>query len=347
VWREQTTLSDINQRAKQVLMMKKSKKVLEQQFQEVEVSLISIKRRLYFLLAFEKALQEVTRGKPFQVRNDVIFRQMIDVWDMLVVDLSSFCSSMVSKGGFFNQLRSALSEFKLWKKKKISAEVQYLPSEDERPEDIEESKIRLEEIIRDRMHQARLDRLHELFPNLKVPSDPKERPKVRAEDVDDLKKKFSDLVATVCNDRNRNRAHRYERSENGTSERLNFDKLQAKIKEIEGIFNGLRLITQGSHLSYSSQNSFPADTTARDLVFLILWGNIDQLDYLSGVTDAIHAGGVEELEPANLRNKFVSRMHKVHDQLQKKIEKDSESVPLQWRKAPFNVMHGYESMKKT
>jgi hypothetical protein len=86
---------------------------------KIDNTLTSIKTRLYFLQAFEKKLVEVTRNKPFTIKNDIVYRQIFDMWDMLVIDFSSLAKGMLGNGGFFNQFKADLHEFKPLKKKDI------------------------------------------------------------------------------------------------------------------------------------------------------------------------------------------------------------------------------------
>ena len=56
--------------------------------------LLVIKRRLHFLQAYSKASDTVTRGKPFRIRNDIVYNMVLDVRDKCVIDLYSLTVGM-------------------------------------------------------------------------------------------------------------------------------------------------------------------------------------------------------------------------------------------------------------
>src|SRR5262245_39310401 len=80
---------------------------------------LGIKRRVYFLRAFQDELDRVTLGKPFNIRSHSVWNMALDARDKCVIDFSSLSVGMrhgvrpkdpkarvgMSKEGLFHRIR--------------------------------------------------------------------------------------------------------------------------------------------------------------------------------------------------------------------------------------------------
>jgi hypothetical protein len=278
---------------------------------EAENSVLHIKRRLFFLTSFEKALRDLTRQKPFTIWNDIVWRSSYDVWDMLVIDLASLTKGMVSQGGFFNSLQANSHMLKPIPKKSMSAPPGTIHSL--KPISALDRRQLIAELDRsfvDMMYQHNREALFRLFPNLKG----RQPFKINHQDISDLKDRFALLAQEIENDRNAHRAHRYEREENTTATRLSIEKLKTKFEEIESLLNDLKLTFEGAQLGFLDMNFASTEETAKDLVFMILFGSQRTIDMSSEVNLAINSPPEDRHRYGyQLREEMLQRCHDLHD----------------------------------
>lgn len=282
---------------------------------QCENRMLHLKKDLYFLTTFEKRLVELSKGKPFITRNDIIYRMVFDQWDMLVIDLGSFTKSMVGEGGFFNNLKANLHLLKPITKRSIEPpkgrifSVGYKLSQ----EQLKARETELDKAFINNVYNTHREELFKLFPKVKE----RKTLKINGNDIDELKVHFEKIVNEIADDRDNHRAHKYEnRKNNPDAVRLSISKLEEKFKELENLLNNLKLVFQNSTLMYSDMNHANAKQTADDLIDLIFWGSNRMLDSWSGINKKINS-----FEPSDytygylLRDKHLEEVHRIHDMI--------------------------------
>jgi len=318
---------------------------LKELIEQHENTLIRIKMRLFFLLSFEEELIKITREKPFTIRNDIVYRSIFDIWDMLIIDLASLSKGMLGRGGFFNQFKANLNQFKPKKKTDIEAPLGTIHSVDPLPQDrLDEIKVELDAHFVEMAYRTHQKQLFDLFPNLGK----RKEKKVKPEDVDELKDRFEQIVLEVIHDRDENRAHRYEDLKNKTAQtRLTFKKLEIKFRDIENILNAIKIIATGINLANNDLNYVSKEVTSEELIFAILWGGNKNLDHLAGINKQMNsAPKSEKVYGWMLREKFIEHCHQKHDELQKLIAANPTAKGVdEMKKKCFNDMPTGEEKK--
>lgn len=232
---------------------------LEQELSAFEHDLMQIARRQYALEAFVEELERVTLKKPFRIWNDVAWVLLLDSRDMLIIHLASWAKELVAPSGLLSQLKSShLSD---------------LPSRRRETERTDRDRY-LEQIL-DGYHR---DAFSRLFPNATGPF-------ADASDIDDLILRLKQSADALRHDRNRNRAHAFERGKPGTARMLDFAELRQAIERYERLLNDIRLVGCASTLSYHDMNDADCKETARELVDAILIGHRSRQELVMGGQD--------------------------------------------------------------
>lgn len=240
-----------------------------------EHDLLTIKRRHFFLKAFEGALQEASRDKPFLIANDLVWLTLLDSRDMLVIHLASWAKGTYAKGGFLGRLQADhLGALWLDRSRLDSAE--------------------------DGQHFR--DAFARLFPEAVAAR----RCRPNAADATNLRDRFEKAVEPLVVDRHENRAHVYERGGTGTARMLDLDAIGDTFSYVERFLNDIRLIAFNSTFSYHDVSYASGDGTASDLVDLLLFGSIDRMFAAAG------AGAAGKF-PWQRREELYADLHREHD----------------------------------
>lgn len=250
--------------------------------------LVEVKRRLYVVRPFSDELDRARRGKPFRMRNDIVWNAMLDVRDKLVIDLCSLCQEMrhgmkpleaganesrrfLGKRGFFFALRDRY---------RSSLRRSYVPH----PDDDEY------EIVRYTESNAR--RFEKLFPNCRDESP-------SADDIEQLCERFRLRTKPLVDDRNKNRAHAYEAMNDVVRvPMLWVPELTSLFEDIEQLLEDLSLLCGGACFVSDNMNHADCDATAADLVDMVLLGHIDD---------------VRRLTNGRTREELYARLHEIDD----------------------------------
>lgn len=230
--------------------------------------MLAMRRRYFVLDAFAKELHRVTRDKEFRIFGDSVWLMVLDHRDMVLVHLASWVRGACGTGGLFNQLKNHLSELR--KRRKDRAEA-------------------------DSRRRQQLDKDHEaafvrLFPGIQTPF-----PQPPA--IDALKSSFWSNLRKVVDDRDRNRAHPYERASKGDAKMLGVEEINEAFGLIEDLLNDLRLVATSSTMASTEMNLMSGDALAVDLVDLVLLGGSGRRSQLSDYAD---------------REGLYARMHEWH-----------------------------------
>jgi hypothetical protein len=255
------------------------------------VRTLDIKRRLHVLRPFADELDRATRGKPFRFRNDIVWSQMLDLRDKLVIDLCSLTVEM--RHGMKPLDPKAQQEYRGGFKRKRGMFIElrehhlasltrtYVPHEDDDEDEVA------------RCTQGKAKIFARLFPTCATESP-------SAADVEDLCERFRIRMIPLRDDRNKNRAHALE-GDAGTAKMLWVPELEDLFTYQEGLLEDLSLVSAGSAFSGDNMNHADCRETAADMVDLILFGNI---------------ADVKSLTATRTREKLYARLHEIDDAVQ-------------------------------
>lgn len=238
--------------------------------------------RWVMLDAFVRELDRVTRREPFTIMNELVWTAMIDARDMLVIHFSQWICSATGEGGVLTELKHCpASTFYVCRKPKELPDSSRLVG----PRLTEEQRRTIARELRDVEHGSRLAVFAKLFPEAaSAPRAPN-----RA-DWDALTTRFEERLGPVVHDRNHNRAHpRYGHGTwSSSAEMHDLEQLSAHLEWAMKLLNDLRVVLDDSQLVYSPPHQETG--AAEGLVDLLLFGSRDQMDRLSGLSAAAHAG---------------------------------------------------------
>jgi hypothetical protein len=230
-----------------------------QAFSELHTELWSFGRRLSHIRSLHAELVHVGRSKPFEIRHEPAWIMALSERDMIVVDLASWVKALYSRGGFLKLLQG--SDLQAlgwsWKPTELKGDVGSLAKTIDR------------EFVR-RQCDARREAFDRLFPGAK-----KNTPS--RQDVEGLEGRLCQQFEPLLDDRDKHRAHKYERdSKNATAAMLAPDEIATHLEACQKLLADLRLLSSNS--SFNAYGYDPKvhenDEHARDIVDLILCGPI-------------------------------------------------------------------------
>jgi hypothetical protein len=188
----------------------------------------------------------VTRGKPFAIKNDVVWTMLLDYRDAFVIHFASWVRGMYEKGGFLRQIQA-----------------HYL--RDLRAKWKAGSATRSPSWIHDFLAANHAETFSRLFPAVKTALP-------KPGDVEAMRDNFVDKFEAVVGDRDSNRAHPYEQEYAKNSRALDLREMRALLTQAQVFLNDMRHVGCRSHFSYGDRNWAPVDEVAVDLVDDLLWG---------------------------------------------------------------------------
>jgi hypothetical protein len=229
---------------------------------------LAIKARLPLLVA---VADELYRLRPFIISNHLVLRLVRDSFDMLVIDLASLRERAVTRG-LFTHLYRHLPDLRM-KKAEDVPDPNILFYEGLSPR--EEAEITRHE------QQFRADAFNKVF--LRV--FPKGEPVLR-EHVTALIGRFAQDTKPTADDRNKARAHRYEKSQKAiTSYHQNLRQVQAQCEVFDRYFADLFLVIADASYSMEPPSVSNPEITALDVADLIALGSISDSTVRYGVVE--------------------------------------------------------------
>lgn len=262
------------------------------------ISLLQIKRRIYFLRAFQNDLESTTRSKPFRIRNGIVWMMILDTRDKCVIDLYSLTVEMrhgipasnqsvwgnkKKKRGLFIEIRdhhlAALSRI-------------YTQTSGDDDRDIEVGR------------RAKAALFAKLFPDCGCDSP-------SSADVEALCERFRLDMRALGTDRNKNRAHAYE-GDVGQAPMSSVELLALFFAQIEDMLESLSLVSGGACFSRDDLNDGDTRETAVDLVDQVLLGNVHE---------------VQRTYADRPREELYARLHEIDDAAQESERGTSFSSP--------------------
>ena len=248
---------------------------------------LDIKRRLHVMHAFVEDLSRASRGRPFTIRNDIVWNAMLDVRDKAVIDLYSRTVEMRhGMKPLDPKVRRPSREFMAKRGLFIEIRDHYCPSFTRThvpgPDD-DEYEIEMDT-------ETKAKTFARLFPNCATDSP-------SPADIEELCERFRVHMVDLGRDRNKNRAHAHE-GDLGTAKMLSVPDLEALFKYVEDLLEDLSLASAFSSLARQDMNHADCKETAADMVDMILLGNISD---------------VRKLTAKRTRDELYARLHEIHD----------------------------------
>ena len=260
--------------------------VLKDIIWERYVRALDIKRRLHVLRPFVAELDRVTRSKPFRFRNDIVWLEILDMRDKLVIDLYSLTVEMrhgvkpldpnVPFRGSAKRKRGLFVEIRDHHLASLTRTYVRHPDDDD-------YEFRL-------YTKTKAEVFGRLFPSCTADSP-------TAAQVDELCERFRLRMVPLGDDRNKNRAHALE-GDAGLARMHTVPDLAELFEYVEGLLEDLSLVSSGS--AFGGDNMVHADCkeTAADQVDMILLGNISD---------------IRQLTMTRTRDQLYDQLHQIHD----------------------------------
>lgn len=255
---------------------------LQSEIQKVENAILEIRRRLYFLDAYQAEAQRLFEDKSFRIKNDILWMLLIDSYEMLIIHFAGLVKGMYTPGGFFDVLKSTAPALRPKSWRKFESPKGRIFS-DRTMTDEERKKIEIELSVSFQKNQAERVKqtLVEIFPELE--GDKEFRPK--PEQIDKLKDKFEVEMRSIVDDRDQHRAHRYDMTKSSTLKKedlVTTEILSDKFDYLQNLMNSLRFIGTDSSFGYSNMCWGDTRNTAEDFIDLLQLGNINQVNITAG-----------------------------------------------------------------
>lgn len=224
---------------------------VEEFLHDEHIALLELERRQHLLEAIDAEWPRITRGKPYWIHDDSMFRAITDVDAMNVVDLCSWCigaadadASLLQRAK--NHYIADLPPVRRWTLARHESEDSYL------------TRLTDEGFIAARQR---------LFPKAQGRT-------LREADVEELIKSFAKRVLPLKDDRNKNRAHAYEHKTHGTAPMLDLADVKKLYRDARQLLNDLCLVAFGStwaDVDLTSNNVSLSAEDMLDVVFLPNW----------------------------------------------------------------------------
>ena len=230
-------------------------------------------RRRYPLLMKTSAELERIRGRfTYKFHNDGLMQILRDSFDMLVIDLFSIRESLVERGGVLDQVRENPSHLR----RRTSDEFEPDPITvlGASPARRDELMPELQEASRRRIAMD----INSAIERLVGSADP-----VTTAEVDDLIKRLRSETEPLDGDRNRVRAHRYQRGHGDPKFFIDLPDLAGQIDVLDRYLKNLHLALTEYGTSTSTSFMYATGTTHEDLADVLVHGSINRATLAYGL----------------------------------------------------------------
>jgi hypothetical protein len=275
--------------------MTKATDSLQELLSSASITLLLLKKRLYFVQAINAEIKKYVDPQTEQVhvKNFFLYELIRDCFSMLVIDLRSYSLHLTQTGGVIGQLGNHLNRLKPWNEDRIEVRGPMVMttngdflSQEEIREIQEESKLRR----RKQLSTATATAFAALFPEV----DPT---KLNCKSLLLIKNHISTSCARIRDDRNVHRAHRFEKDSREKAidvPPLSLSEIEQAFKTIESVLSNLWMLADLS--SYSFDIDLGADNhhTAVDLVDQMMQGSIGEVVQAVGIADALERHGADK-----------------------------------------------------
>jgi hypothetical protein len=259
--------------------------------------LMAIRRRLYFLHAFQDEMKRLVRRKRFRPRNDIVWRMALDHRDKCYIDLYSFTVEMrhwmpfLDRKGQVRQpdrrdmQRTDPGIFYYVREHYLSnLSGKHVPG----PGD-DRYEIEMDTASKER-------RFKRWFPSCQGDNP-------TATDLDHLCLTVQLRMCHLGEDRNQIRAHFFESKRRAkrigqTTRMLDLTELDQLFQYCDDLLEDLSLLSGGPALGSGNMNLASCEHTARDLADQVLLGDVED---------------IRKFIKDGKRDAFYARMHEIHD----------------------------------
>lgn len=255
---------------------------LKNEIKKIENAILEIRRRLYFLDAYQAEAQRIFGDKSFRIKNDILWMLLIDSYEMLIIHFAGLVKGIYTPGGFFDVLKSTAPALRPKSWRKFESPKGQIFSDRTMTDD---ERKRLEIDLSTSFQRNQADRvkktLLEIFPELAGEAEFHPKP----EQIEKLKDRFEAEMRSIVDDRDQHRAHRYDMtkpSEIKKEDLITLEVLSNKFDYLENLMNCLRFIGTDSSFGYSNMCWADTRNTAEDFVDLLQLGNINRVNITVG-----------------------------------------------------------------
>jgi|GEM_PF-3277147 len=235
-------------------------------------SFIDVRKRYPLLLRTSVELDSVRPRFQAEAYNEGLMQILRDSFDMLVIDLYSIRESLVEDGGLFDRIREDPMVLSRRTAEEFKADpvLVFGTTAAGQKEIVEEETTRSKNRIASDINSAIERRFSSAVP-------------VTPEDVSNTICVFRKLTKPLDDDRNRVRAHRYQRSAKDTSHLfIALPDLAKQIDVMEAWLADLYLALRGGKIHLESSFAF-AGSTPEDLVDILVHGSINHATLVYGL----------------------------------------------------------------
>jgi hypothetical protein len=249
-----------------------------------EIELLELRARWHAIDVFSRELHQVTRGRPFEIRNDVAWNWILDARDMFVILFASWAKGMFAPGGFFPIVQA--HHVRAFRPKYSKEKLDDVPAE---------------------VHAARAAAFARLFPDAVA------RGTVRPEDVAAVKDGFYTFVQPLLDNRHAH-AHRYERGTTTAAAFIPHGDFKQYFERSAADLNALRICADLNGIGHHDHFSFASpEWIAREMVDAVVLGAApiaELLDRRGQLGPVVGADGL-----ARPRDRVYARLHELARQL--------------------------------
>jgi|GEM_PF-6594782 len=255
----------------------KSNFSIVEQLTKLATELTYIKKRLYFLEAIieQFKLHDTAKIGTVMVRNHIVYDIVRDCFEMLIIDLASFCKHFIEKKGFLLCIRANLNQIipNPDKPRGLQKTLHFSnPGSQSLQHTTREMDIALQEHSQELLKEDVKASIKYLFPNW-------QGAKISTTDLDSLRDNFEKIVSNLRADRDNIRAHKFEKkSQKSQINPIDLGEIRTCFREAEKILETLTFICKHANLNLDRDlNPSETSTTARDIADIILNGSVNQL----------------------------------------------------------------------
>ncbi len=206
-----------------------------------------IARRYQRLRGFQCELELVANDRVFTAHNDLAWRSLLSEREMVEIDLASWARGVFSSGGFLKLVQGP---------------------------DLAGLARKADGVRNARSRRFREDAFTRLFPRA---ADESRWEPNQHEDMKLLCDHFVTATKPLVDSRDAHRAHKHEHLRVGSAAALDLDGVELQLRTATAILNDMSLLSRDATWAWSELEPLHGDSWARELVDLVLGGQIDWL----------------------------------------------------------------------
>lgn len=304
---------------------------------EHEDRIMGLKERFHFLKRFNEEWDKRLNGAGFKVENVHIAQLIRDCEHMLVIDLASLSRGLLQRGGFLSKLSNFIPILRPMLPEEVPEPVAPKLIRDGVP-DFDDSVFVASykaEKIRSTV-EACNEAFARLFPEY---IERKAMEKIQAHDISALKDRFENIVKDVINDRDGNRAHRFEDPRKNRSfgaPRMDVQRLESIFLKVENLLNDISHVVARRRLAYPTYSLYGGEEVVADLVDMVLFGTNNRIHLFMGLCRIFEEAQTPYLP--EIRDRYYALLHRRY------VDRIERSI-IESRETAFQEGGGYDHLK--